>query len=391
MDNILTKSQWTTADSSISAAVPITKIDASRRVVSGFATLDNQDVQRDIVPIDASKQAFARFRGNVREMHMPIAVGKVISFKDEDYFDKDSGKVYRGIYVDVYVSKGSEDTWQKVLDKTLTGFSIGGSISEDEIVFDPIANKTVRVIKSYDLTELSLVDNPANQFANIVSINKTADGNIEYDGMLAKMQTENVLWCDRDSIIRLSQDGMDCPVCAGSMESIGFVESDDVTKEAAVMELYKQYSASLAADAESASNDVEAIEKEESIVAEEIEETVENTATDLDVPDDGADFAKAVEDISAVAVAVGDLTTLVKDASAAQVAEREELTKAVQSLQAEINSLAELAKGLDSRLEAVEADTAVRKSGDLGEVAQEEKIEKSIWNGAFLRADGLFR
>ena len=391
MDKVFTKSHWMTESDSIRAAVPITKVDAQRRVVSGFATLDNQDVQQDIVPIDASKQAFARFRGNVREMHMPIAVGKVIDFKDEDYYDKETNKVYRGIYVDVYISKGSEDTWQKILDNTLTGFSIGGSINEDEIVYDPVAEKAVRVIKSYELTELSLVDNPANQLANIVSISKSAEGALEYDGMLAKMETEDVLWCERDNIVRLSQGGKECPVCATVMESIGFVESDDVEKENVIRDLFKQYQQQvLAADAESASNDVEAIEKEESIVAEN-EEAVEKSATDLDVPDDGADFAKAVEDIGAVATAVGDLTTLVKDASAAQAAEREELTKAVQSLQAEINSLAELAKGLDSRLEAVEADTAVRKSGDLGEVAQEEKIEKSIWNGAFLRADGLFR
>jgi len=45
------------------------------------------------------------------------------------------------------------------------------------------------------------------------------------------------------------------------------------------------------------------------------------------------------------------------------------------------------------RVDAVEADTAFRKSGDLGEIIQEQPVmvEKSLWGGSFLKTADLFR
>jgi hypothetical protein len=46
------------------------------------------------------------------------------------------------------------------------------------------------------------------------------------------------------------------------------------------------------------------------------------------------------------------------------------------------------------RVDAVEADTAFRKSGDLGEIVQEaqpEQVEKSLWGGRFLKTADLFK
>ncbi len=44
------------------------------------------------------------------------------------------------------------------------------------------------------------------------------------------------------------------------------------------------------------------------------------------------------------------------------------------------------------RVDAVEADTAFRKSGDLGEIIQNqpEMVEKSLWGGRFLKTADLF-
>jgi Tfp pilus assembly protein PilN len=44
------------------------------------------------------------------------------------------------------------------------------------------------------------------------------------------------------------------------------------------------------------------------------------------------------------------------------------------------------------RVDAVEADTAFRKSGDLGEIVQNqpETVEKSLWGGSFLKTADLF-
>ena len=161
----ISKAHWVTDGDNVRFSMPIGKVDQERRIVSGFATLDNVDKQGDIVTTEASIDAFKKFRGNLREMHQPSAVGKVVSFKEDRYFDPKDKKFYSGVYVSAYVSKGAQDTWEKVLDGTLTGFSIGGNITKSDDMYDEKIDKSVRIIKEYDLHELSLVDNPANQFA----------------------------------------------------------------------------------------------------------------------------------------------------------------------------------------------------------------------------------
>ena len=230
----LNKSLWSTKDQRINLSMPISKVDKERRIVSGFATLDNLDRQGDVVPAEASRKAFERFRGNVREMHQPIAVGKIVSFKEDKYFDEEEKKFYSGIYVSAYVSKGAQDTWEKVLDGTLTGFSIGGEINDADDVYDDEMNKAYRVIKDYDLSELSLVDNPANQFANVISIEKASDGK-HLHGYLSKATIENVFWCKNDDVITMAYaDNTACPQCDKAMANIGFVETNDKDKASVV-------------------------------------------------------------------------------------------------------------------------------------------------------------
>ena len=219
----LHKAFWHSEDNSIKLSMPIAKIDKEKRTVSGFATLDNVDKQSDIVPTDVSIKAFERFRGNLREMHMPVAVGRVMSFKSDKFYDKEKDKFYNGVYVDAYISKGAQDTWEKVLDGTLSGFSIGGSIKDTEDQYDPEMDKSIRVIKDYELHELSLVDNPANQFANIVSIQKAEDGQNTFDGIMTKMSLENVYWSKENNIVRLSKEE---DIRSGET-LIGFVETTD--------------------------------------------------------------------------------------------------------------------------------------------------------------------
>jgi len=232
----LTKAHWSTKDSSIRLSMPINKVDKERRIVTGFATLDNLDRQGDVVPKEASLKAFENFRGNIREMHQPVAVGKVVSFKEDTYFDTESSKFYNGIVVSAYVSKGAQDTWEKVLDGTLTGFSIGGEIHDSEDVYDEDLGKKYQVIKEYSLSELSLVDNPANQFANVFSIEKGVA-----TGYLSKTTTENVFWCRQDDIIQMSYDiNKSCPQCDCNMNNIGFVESNDSEKASMVKGMVRE-------------------------------------------------------------------------------------------------------------------------------------------------------
>ena len=233
----LHKAFWHSEDNSIKLSMPIAKIDKEKRTVSGFATLDNVDKQSDIVPTDVSIKAFERFRGNLREMHMPVAVGRVMSFKSDKFYDKEKDKFYNGVYVDAYISKGAQDTWEKVLDGTLSGFSIGGSIKDTEDQYDPEMDKSIRVIKDYELHELSLVDNPANQFANIVSIQKAEDGQNTFDGIMTKMSLENVYWSKENNIVRLSKEE---DIRSGET-LIGFVETTDNEKNQTIKNLIKAH------------------------------------------------------------------------------------------------------------------------------------------------------
>jgi hypothetical protein len=159
--------------------VPFTKVDQERRVVVGIATADNIDKADDIVDFNASVDAFNNWIGNIREMHGPKAVGKALSYRPVDFVSED-GVEYKGIEVEAYVSKGAEDTWQKVLDGTLTGFSIGGMVQKVKAEYHTTMKKMVRRIVKYSLGELSLVDNPCNPAAQI-SVVKSYNGTLMYD------------------------------------------------------------------------------------------------------------------------------------------------------------------------------------------------------------------
>jgi len=418
-------------------SVPIAKVDTERRIVSGFATTDAIDRQGDIVPSDASIKAFKAFRGNLREMHQQIAVGKVVSFKEDKYFDPEDKKFYNGVYVSAYVSKGAQDTWEKVLDGTLTGFSIGGNISDYEDVYNEDMDKSIRIIKDYELYELSLVDNPANQFANVISIEKNHD-----PGYLAKMSTENVYWCSSDDIVQISADtSSDCPRCDKGMQNIGFVESNDAEKADVVKSILSRIK-----------NEVKEVSKMAEEVTETVEETVEVEKT-VDAPvveaetvvekadedttaekkdkekmdhgDEDEDMDKAadaetaevevekseevVEETAEVAKTISETITSTLDTLADVVKALSEkvedlsksvtgigedvanVTKDVASVSQEVKEVKGSFNEFGKRVDAVENDTAFRKSGDLGEIVQEPvMVQKSLWGGRFLTKSDLF-
>jgi hypothetical protein len=226
------KTYWQNSESSMALSFPISKVNKEKRTVSGFASLDNVDRHGDIVTAEASKKAFENFRGNIREMHGPSAVGKMINFKEDSFFDKGTGKKYNGVYVTAYISKGAQDAWEKCLDGTYTGFSIGGNIVDAKMEKSDNENESRRVIHNYDLHELSLVDSPANPLANIFSIQKMAEGII----------TENVFWCSTDELASTSTEVFkECVVCDKPMSNVGWVEQADTEKFETIEKVIDSY------------------------------------------------------------------------------------------------------------------------------------------------------
>jgi hypothetical protein len=445
----ISKAQWNTEGDNVRLSMPFSKVDQERRIVSGFATLDNVDKQADIVTTDASLKAFAKFRGNIREMHQPISVGKMVSFKEEKYFDPESKKFYTGVYVSAYVSKGAQSTWEKVLDGTLSGFSIGGRMNKYDDMYDEKMEKTVRVIKDYDLTELSLVDNPANQFANIMSIEKV-DGVDVVKGL--ETEIENVFWDDENGIVTVSkEDSATSPISGNPMKNIGFVETNDTEKSDVIkflvdsakgMNLSKMNKeedpmtettenvvaddvtvedAQVAPEADATVEDVVKADEAEATKAEDMDEEETKSEEEMDKSEDMEDksydeeksesvdevaevskaddvVANAIAEIqSGITSAFSDLSAVVKSLND-EIADLKKslgvITADVASVKNDVTTtkseLNEFGKGLD----AVVADTAFRKSGDLGEIVQETQIEKSensLWGGRFLKTADLFR
>lgn len=147
---------------------PIVRVDASRREIELCATSEAVDSHGTIFDYDASKEAFTRWVGNVREMHQRQAVGSRVAVRCDDET--------RRIYVRIRVSRGAQDTWEKVLDGTLRGASIGASgvvwqRQQRRFAGEP---RWLDVATRYDLVELSLVDNPSNPDALGVSFVRDA-------------------------------------------------------------------------------------------------------------------------------------------------------------------------------------------------------------------------
>jgi hypothetical protein len=436
---IISKAHWNSDGDSIRLSMPLTKIDKERRIVSGFASLDNVDKQDDIVTAEASMSAFAKFRGNIREMHQPVAVGKMVDFKEDKYFDPETKKFYKGVFVSAYVSKGAQDTWEKVLDGTLTGFSIGGRMNKWDDAYDEKSDKTIRVIKEYDLVELSLVDSPANQFANIVSVEKV-DGVDVIKGDSTVL--ENVFYDKQSGIVIASENESELsPVTGEQMENIGFVEKTDSEKTNMIKFLVdsaKGINTSkinkevqpMTENTETVAEVIEteaSVEVEKSEVAPEVDAVVEAPTEEVAKADEAVVAEEVAKSEEAPAVDVVEETTEVSKSDETIVDSVEEikntlesafsdLVSTVKSLQAEVEMLkstkvdVETAKQsfeavakdiaaatntfneFGKRVELVEQDTAFRKSGDLGEIVQNqpETVEKSLWGGSFLKTADLF-
>ena len=432
------KAFWTTDGDSVRLSMPFGKVDIEKRIVSGFASLDNVDKQFDIVTTEASMSAFAKFRGNIREMHQPSAVGKMISFKEEKYFDPETKKFFKGIYVSTYISKGARDAWEKVLDGTYTGFSIGGRMNKWDDAYNEELDKSIRIIKDYDLIELSLVDSPANQFASIMSVEKVDGVNI-IKGDIANTVVENVFYDEETGIVLTSdEETYLSPVSGNEMKNIGFVEKNDSDKadmikflvdsakgintskinkevspmsedtavlDAPVMEETQEVSVEITPEAQptetvekvlEAEAPVAEAEKSDSIVEDSATSSTEDAIQNLEAP--AAEDAAKADDVIANAIteikdsvtnAFGDLTATLKSLSD----EVANIKKSLDATTTDVNQIKGTFNEIGKRVDSVEKDTAFRKSGDLGEIVQEldsTPVHKSLWGGRFLKFSDLY-
>lgn len=149
---------------------PFTKVDDEQRLVYGLATDETPDIDGEIVDYAATKAAVADWSKwrNVREMHQPNAIGVA----EEITLDDTAKSLSIGVKV------VDNDAWAKVKAGVYKGFSIGGR--KLKTVLEKVGDRKVNRIVEYLLTEISLVDRPANPAA-VFSLVKREGGETEME------------------------------------------------------------------------------------------------------------------------------------------------------------------------------------------------------------------
>lgn len=124
---------------------PIAKVDAEQHMVWGYASTEAEDDQGETITRDALAAALGDYLkfANIREMHQMSAVG----------IAEEAGVDDRGLYVGARIVDGP--AWDKVTSGVYKGFSVGGRVKSRS----PVDRN---VITALALTEISLVDRPAN-------------------------------------------------------------------------------------------------------------------------------------------------------------------------------------------------------------------------------------
>lgn len=351
--------------------------DSSQRIVIGFATLDNIDKSGDVVTAEASMKAFSKFRGNIRYMHERMPVGKLIDYQPAVYYDDETQSQHNGVQVTVKISEAEDAVWTKCQDGTLSGFSIGGNVVKTSYIYNEKLAKNVQVIEDYELTELSLVDNPANQFANITAIRKSEDGQVhEGDELQLSGTIEKVFEINtkggspklpnEKKIVK--SDEAEAEVTATDVNEVSNANADVVQEDDKVEETPTEVTEEeTPVDSEEKETEAEAEEPVdiEGALAEALdkfrallEENASNTAKSLDakIGEVNEKIEAITSDVEKVSSVQGELTEKVNE------------TKTDEKLDA----LATMLKSFDARLDNIAQSTAVKKSVDAQEETKDE-------------------
>jgi hypothetical protein len=136
--------------------IPITKVDATQRLVYGIATAEIEDRAGEICDYETTKPFYEKWSediaqstggkslGNLRAMHGAVAAGKVtaLTFNDEDK------------QIEICAKIVDNDEWRKVEEGVYTGFSQGGTYVQRWRDEDGLTRYTAAP------SEISLVDLP---------------------------------------------------------------------------------------------------------------------------------------------------------------------------------------------------------------------------------------
>lgn len=188
--------------------IPITKVDASKRLVYGTVTEEVPDKSNEILDYATAKGEFQKWSdsiaaasdgkslGNVRAMHGNVAAGKLTDLA----FDDEAKRI------DCCAKVIDDVEWEKVLEGVYTGFSMGGRYLKRW----PDPENPILTRYTPSPSEVSLVDNPCVPTATFAVIKQ--DGVIEMrkftsvEGEAAQEQPTNKVTPDVEQVWK-SKDG----------------------------------------------------------------------------------------------------------------------------------------------------------------------------------------
>jgi hypothetical protein len=160
--------------STLKIFIPITKVDATQRLVYGIATAEIEDHSGQICDYESTKPYYEKWSeeiakstggkslGNVRAMHGAIAAGKLTALTFNDARKQ----------IEICAKIIDDAEWMKVREGVYTGFSQGGTYVRRWTDDDGLDRYTVEPI------EISLVDLPCLPEARFEMIK--ADGSREW-------------------------------------------------------------------------------------------------------------------------------------------------------------------------------------------------------------------
>ncbi len=214
--------------------------------------------------------------------------------------------------------------------------------------------------------------------------------------MVTETDIHNVFMCEQDEIAKSSpEDVMKCSNCDQDMTIISWFENDGTNRSDKIAESLNKYHENNKGGDDVAEETVEATPE----VVEVVEETavVEEPAAEETpevVVEEKVDLQKMMNDLQeAISADVKVATDALSKTAESLEAKATTLEEKIGDLDAKHAELVKRLDGLSTGLEDVEkslgevqAQTAVRKSGDLGG-STEGTVKKSVWGGRFLGVD----
>lgn len=207
-------------------------------------TVHQHGTIKTVFDYPSAKRAFETWRGNVREQHdVTKAVATGIDWTPND--------AEKAIDLVVRVSKGSSDTWHKLNDNVLTGFSVNLK-QPYKATWETINNERVLRYSDYEFAEISLVDAPGIPGCNVSivradgsvndevvditeagdsSVQAVEDGNVERKSVAISKENMSKIHTARDSALSSARAALavcPCPECASMANQLDPDQDGDV-------------------------------------------------------------------------------------------------------------------------------------------------------------------